>query len=38
MAAHARSLGLILVTNNTNELGRVQGLALENWAQVPNEH
>jgi tRNA(fMet)-specific endonuclease VapC len=33
IAAHARSLGLILVTNNTNEFGRVQGLSLENWAQ-----
>ena len=32
IAAHARSLGLTLVTNNTNELGRVQDLMLENWA------
>jgi tRNA(fMet)-specific endonuclease VapC len=31
IAAHARSLGLVLVTNNTSELGRVQGLRLENW-------
>ena len=31
IAAHARSLGLILVTNNTSEFGRVQDLALENW-------
>ena len=31
IAAHARSLGLILVTNNTREFGRVEGLALENW-------
>jgi len=31
IAAHARSLGLILVTNNTSELGLVQGLKLENW-------
>jgi tRNA(fMet)-specific endonuclease VapC len=31
IAAHARSLGLTLVTNNTREFGRVQNLALENW-------
>jgi tRNA(fMet)-specific endonuclease VapC len=31
IAAHARSLGLTLVTNNTREFGRVQNLAIENW-------
>jgi tRNA(fMet)-specific endonuclease VapC len=31
IAAHARSLGLRLVTNNTAEFGRVKGLAFENW-------
>jgi tRNA(fMet)-specific endonuclease VapC len=31
IAAHARSLGLRLVTNNTAEFSRVKGLALENW-------
>jgi tRNA(fMet)-specific endonuclease VapC len=31
IAAHARSLGLRLVTNNTAEFGRVKGLRLENW-------
>jgi tRNA(fMet)-specific endonuclease VapC len=31
IAAHARSLGLKLVTNNTAEFGRVKGLTLENW-------
>jgi tRNA(fMet)-specific endonuclease VapC len=31
IAAHARSLGLILVTNNTQEFKRVRGLAVENW-------
>jgi tRNA(fMet)-specific endonuclease VapC len=33
IAAHARSLGLTLVTNNTREFGRVQGLILENWTE-----
>ena len=32
IAAHARSLGLRLVTNNTSEFGRVGGLQVENWA------
>jgi tRNA(fMet)-specific endonuclease VapC len=31
IAAHARTLGLALVTNNTAEFGRVKGLTLENW-------
>lgn len=31
IAGHARSLGLILVTNNTKEFQRVDGLRLENW-------
>jgi len=31
IAAHARSLELTLVTNNTREFGRVRDLALENW-------
>lgn len=31
IAAHARSLDLTLVTNNTREFGRVDGLKLENW-------
>src|SRR5437773_11376296 len=32
IAAHARSLGLTLITNNTHEFGRVQNLVIENWA------
>jgi tRNA(fMet)-specific endonuclease VapC len=31
IAAHASSLGLILVTNNTREFGRIPHLAIENW-------
>jgi tRNA(fMet)-specific endonuclease VapC len=31
IAAHARALGLTLVTNNTTEFKRVKGLAIENW-------
>ena len=31
IAGHARSLGLILVTNNTREFSRVAGLRLEDW-------
>lgn len=33
IAAHARSLGLTLVTNNGREFGRVEGLKLENWTE-----
>ena len=33
IAAHARSLGLILVTNNIREFGRVPGLQTENWCE-----
>jgi Predicted nucleic acid-binding protein, contains PIN domain len=31
LAAHARSQGWILVTNNTREFARVPGLQVENW-------
>ena len=31
IAAHARSLNMILVTNNTKEFDRVAGLQIENW-------
>ena len=31
IAGHARSLGLILVSNNVREFKRVPGLRLENW-------
>lgn len=32
IAGHARSQGLVLVTNNTREFERVPGLRIENWA------
>ena len=32
IAAHAKSLGMTLVTNNTKEFERVEGLMLEDWA------
>jgi tRNA(fMet)-specific endonuclease VapC len=35
IAAHARSLDLTLVTNNTREFSRVRNLAIENWAISP---
>lgn len=31
IAAHAKSENLILVTNNTKEFNRVQGLQIEDW-------
>lgn len=31
IAGHARSLGLIVVTNNSREFSRVSGLRIENW-------
>jgi tRNA(fMet)-specific endonuclease VapC len=35
IAAHARYLGLRLVTNNTREFGRVPQLSIENWTEGP---
>ena len=32
IAAHAKSEGLVLVTNNVKEFERIEGLKLENWA------
>ncbi|WP_022955614.1 type II toxin-antitoxin system tRNA(fMet)-specific endonuclease VapC [Perlucidibaca piscinae] len=32
IAGHARSEGLVLVTNNLREFERIDGLRLENWA------
>ena len=36
IAAHARSEGLTLVTNNMGEFERVPGLLTENWVTGPN--
>ena len=33
IAAHARSEGLVVVTNNTSEFSRIPGLMVENWVQ-----
>jgi tRNA(fMet)-specific endonuclease VapC len=33
IAAHALSRGLTVVTDNTEEFGRVKGLKVENWRQ-----
>lgn len=34
IAAHARSEGLVLVTNNAREFERVPGLVIESWVEV----
>ena len=34
IAAHARSLGLVLVSNNDREFDRVPGLRKENWVNT----
>lgn len=31
IAAHAKSLGLILITNNMKEFSRIDGLLINNW-------
>ena len=31
IAGHARSLGLMLISNNLKEFNRVEGLRTENW-------
>jgi tRNA(fMet)-specific endonuclease VapC len=33
IGAHARALGLTLVTDNVGEFGRIPGLNLENWLE-----
>jgi tRNA(fMet)-specific endonuclease VapC len=34
IAGHARSQGMILVTNNEREFARIEGLRVENWASA----
>ncbi len=33
IAAHARSIGTVMVTNNEKDFGRVRGLKVENWTK-----
>ena len=33
IAAHARTIGATVVTNNTKDFGRVKGLQVENWTK-----
>ena len=33
IAAHARAMGAIVVTNNVKDFGRVKGLEVENWTK-----
>ena len=33
IAAHARAMGAIIVTNNVKDFGRVKGLKVENWTK-----
>ncbi len=33
IAGHAKSLGYTVVTNNTKEFNRIQGLKIENWVE-----
>jgi len=37
IAGHARSEGLIVVTNNLKEFERVYGLRFENWLEEPTQ-
>ncbi len=37
IAAHARSLGCIMVTNNTGEFSRIDGLKVEDWENGDGE-
>jgi tRNA(fMet)-specific endonuclease VapC len=33
IAAHARAIGAVVVSNNVKDFGRVKGLAVENWTR-----
>lgn len=33
IAAHARSMGAVMVTNNLREFERIEGLTVQNWAE-----
>lgn len=36
IAGHARSSGLIVVTNNIHDFSRVSGLRIEDWVRTPD--
>lgn len=38
IAAHARSLGSIIVTNNVRHFSRVSDLTIENWAEAAEKN
>ncbi|OGV75136.1 MAG: hypothetical protein A3K19_13315 [Lentisphaerae bacterium RIFOXYB12_FULL_65_16] len=33
IAAHARALGAVLVTNNADEFARIEGLSCQDWCE-----
>ena len=33
IAAHARAMGAVVVTNNTKDFGQVKGIRVENWTK-----
>lgn len=35
IGAHARALGITLVTDNGRKFGRIRGLRVENWLEGP---
>jgi tRNA(fMet)-specific endonuclease VapC len=38
IAAHGRALGVIVVTNNTDEFARIENLQVENWVSAEGKN